>query len=58
MLARHIGFVHKNKCHPSSRHTFSSEFLRGYVTLAKTFTPMISEEVSAFIQQKYVEKRR
>lgn len=50
MLARHVGFVHKNKCHPSARHSFSSEFLRGYVTLAKTFTPMINEDVSAYIQ--------
>ena len=42
LLARHVGFVHKNKKHPETlKKTFSIDFLRSYISLAKEFSPTI-----------------
>lgn len=49
MLARHVGFVHKHKSHPNTRESFSTEFLRGYVSLAKQYVPMIGHETQNYI---------
>lgn len=59
MLADHIGFVHKNLRHPDTENeTFGNEFMRAYVTLAKGFNPVVSNEAAEYIQNKYVAKRK
>jgi hypothetical protein len=41
-LARHIGGVHKNKKVLADAGIFSPNFLRSYISLSKSFTPVIS----------------
>jgi len=58
LLAHHVGFVHKNKRHPEREKLFSTEFLRGYVSLAKQYDPTIDLDASQYIQSKYIDKRK
>jgi DNA replicative helicase MCM subunit Mcm2 (Cdc46/Mcm family) len=41
-LARHIGSVHKYKKAVSESGLFNQNFLRAYVSLSKSFNPVIS----------------
>lgn len=41
-LAKHIGLVHKNRRVVGEPGIFSPNFLRSYVAMSKSFTPLIS----------------
>lgn len=60
LLAMHVGYVHKNKKHPTNNEgeVFEPAFLRAYIGYAKKFKPTISKELHEFIVQRYIEKRK
>lgn len=46
LLAYHVGYVHQNMSYPKSEfEPFDSDFVRGYVSMAKTFNPVIPKYV-------------
>lgn len=54
-LSRHIGRVHMNgKATDDAQHHFKPEFLRSYISLSKSFTPTISEELHELLINKYI----
>ncbi len=57
-LAEHITYVHQHEKHPPLGFIpFDARFLRLYVSVAKTFTPSVPAELSAYITEAYVEIR-
>ena len=59
LLAKHIGFVHKNHRHPDNiNKTLSNEFLRAYISEAKNYNPTLDLEIQEHIQNKYIEMRK
>jgi len=57
-LARHIGGVHKNKRAMADSSIFSPQFLRSYISLSKSFTPVISGELHSILISKYIDQRQ
>ncbi len=59
LMAKHIGFVHKNLRHPEMYgETFGNEFMRNYISEAKRYNPTLDQKAQDYILNKYVEKRR
>lgn len=46
------------KSSDDSHHLFKPEFLRSYISLSKSYTPTISEELHELLINKYIEQRR
>jgi DNA replication licensing factor MCM7 len=38
--------------------TFDEQFIRGYVSLAKEYSPVVPKELHNYIVENYVEKRK
>ena len=59
-LAKHIGGVHKHRRGPNydNNTCFSPDFLRSYISMSKSYSPTISEELHAILISKYIEKRQ
>ncbi len=58
LLARHIGFVHRNMFAPKGDFTpYDLNFMKNFVARAKSYQPTISNELHEFISQRYVDKR-
>lgn len=58
LLARHIGYVHKNLQAPKTEFvSYDLLFMKTFIAQAKTYEPVITHELHDFITQRYVEKR-
>jgi DNA replication licensing factor MCM7 len=56
-LAKHIGEVHQKRKSPVE-DCFDAEFLRTYVALAKSYTPIITEQLHGELTKRYIDKRK
>lgn len=56
-LAKHIGQVHQKRATPE-KDCFDSEFLRNYIAIAKTFEPIITEQLFEELTRRYIDKRK
>ena len=53
----HIGYVHQKKQAPK-HNCYSAEFLRSYIAIAKTYDPIITENLHAELTKRYIQKRK
>lgn len=56
-MAKHIGQVHKTKEGPKTNN-YSSEILRSYIALAKSYNPVINEDLHNQLTKRYIQKRK
>ncbi len=57
LLAKHIGEVHQKRT-TSTVDVFSGEFLRNYISEAKTYQPIIDQDLHEELVKRYVDKRK
>jgi len=58
-LARHVTHVHMHNRHPELAHTIvEPEVMRHYIARARTYRPVVPNEVSQYVVDTYVQLRR
>ena len=58
-MAEHITNIHQQSALPEvQNNVYEDEFLRAYVSLARTFNPIVSYDIHEFIIGKYIDRRR
>lgn len=58
-LARHITHVHQHERHPAlDFEPFTGEFMRAYVTQARSFEPTIPRKLAEYMTAAYVQERQ
>ena len=56
-MAKHIGYVHQKKEGPKTNN-YSSDILRTYISVAKTYNPVINEDLHNQLTKIYIQKRK
>ncbi|EGG14151.1 MCM family protein [Cavenderia fasciculata] len=59
LLSEHVTFVHQNSKPPALDFvTFEPEFIRAYVSVARSYSPYVSKDLTEFIASTYVGMRK
>lgn len=58
-LARHVTYVHQHNKQPSMGfEPLDSQTIRQYISMARTFRPVVPKDVGAYVTQSYINMRR
>lgn len=58
-LARHVTYVHQHNKQPSMGfEPLSSQTIRQYISMARTFRPVVPKDVGAYVTQSYINMRK